>query len=101
MYALTTHEIDWKAENLSEQINVNSAILQRESEAARSAGSLLGRIVQHQVADGYAVYQIVKVNKTSVRVRHCTGLGDDYTFRMWGAGCSVPMRDILRLVRPN
>lgn len=82
----------------------NSELLQRIDEAARAQGGLLWRVIRYAVADGYAVYQIVKVNKTSVRVAYCPGLEenpDEYQVDAWGRQATVPLSIAERLVHTH
>ena len=52
-------------------------------------GELLGRMIMEPVADGKACYQIVKVNKRTVRIKSVKGIGDDYTVPYWGDEASI------------
>jgi hypothetical protein len=64
--------------------------LEEIDERAKNVGQLLYRYVSHSYADGKAFYQIIKENKKSVRLRVCTGLGDDWILPAWGEECSIP-----------
>lgn len=58
---------------------------------AKERGELLWRYIQEPFADGYAIYQIVKVNKTTVRIQHCAGFGDDWVIPYWGAEATIDL----------
>lgn len=66
---------------------------------AKSEDTILHRYVSEQIADGYAYYQIIRVNKKSVRVRVCTGLGDDWQVPQWGAEATIPMAYAVENIR--
>lgn len=67
-------------------------------EKAKAEGKLVGRYIQHAFADGYAVYQIVRENKKSVRIRVCKGIGDDWVLPAWGEVCTIPKDTALRFI---
>jgi hypothetical protein len=67
-------------------------------EKARKVGKLVGRYIKHAYADGYAVYQIVKENKKSVRIRVCRGIGDDWILPAWGEECSISKQTALNFI---
>ena len=52
--------------------------------ASRDKGTILGRYVQKQIADGYAYYQIVQAMGSKVQIVRVTGVGDDWTEPTWG-----------------
>ena len=70
----------------------NEARIREIEEKAISDGTLLYRFLYESVADGKAIYQIIKENKTTVRVRLCSmdGLYDDYIVPQWGAEATIP-----------
>lgn len=55
---------------------------------AKNRGTILHRFIREPVADGYAIYQIVKLNKKTVRIQHCTGYSD-YKVSYWGDGAVI------------
>jgi len=67
----------------------NYAQLERIDTEAKERGELLWRYIQEGYADGHAIYQIIRVNKTSVRIHHCFGFGDDWMIPYWGEEASV------------
>jgi hypothetical protein len=100
-------DINWSEgwEKSHALMNENQAQLDAIDAEARNKGEILWRYIQEPIADGYAVYQIVRVNKDSVRISHCTGLGDDYFVPYWGeedtidksyAAVRLQMRDNLQ-----
>ena len=66
----------------------NWSELKRIDEEAKKKGNILHRFIREPVADGYAIYQIVKRNKKSVRIKHCTGYSD-YKVSCWGDGAII------------
>lgn len=71
----------------------NETHIENIEKQAIANGGLLHRFLYESVADGKAVYQIVKVNKTTVRVKLCSidGLYDDYVVPQWGKEATIPM----------
>lgn len=67
----------------------NFDLLDQIDKAAKAEGSLLWRYISEPFADGRAYYQIVKVNKKTVRIVRCTGLGDDWTIPYWGNSATI------------
>ena len=53
------------------------AVLEGCNKKARKACTFVGRTVQFQVADGYAVYEVVRFTKTRAYLRHLP-IGDAY-----------------------
>ena len=54
------------------------AILDKQDADAKASGTLVGRMIREQIADGFAVYVILKENKTTVRVGVVSGIDDDW-----------------------
>lgn len=67
-----------------ETIKKNEEQLYGIDREAKEKNQLVGRYIQEPYADGYAVYQVIRENKNTVRVRVCTGLGDDWVIPYWG-----------------
>jgi len=63
--------------------------LEEIDEKAKNSSKLLYRYISHPYADGKVFYQIIKENKKSVRLKVCTGLGDDWVLPAWGKECSI------------
>lgn len=84
--------VDWSKGDFDDheaQIRANEAKLKACDEAARAKGQKLGRIVRHGWADGYAIYQIVRVTPKTYTIAVCKGLGDDWVLPAWGERCTV------------
>jgi hypothetical protein len=79
-------------------IEDNWELLTNSDSAAKNNRTLVGRYINHQYADGYAIYLIVKENKTTVRIEVCTGLGDDWVLPAWGAKATINKKDALRFI---
>ena len=75
-----------------QQTNIEK--IEEIEEKAIAAGGLLYRFLYESVADGKAIYQIVKVNKQTVRVRLCSidGLYYDYVVPQWGREATIPIK---------
>ena len=84
-------EIDWTAGNSWDVMEENQALLDKIDTEAKDKGELLWRYIQEPFADGYAVYQIIKVNKKTARIRWCCGLGDDWVIPYWGEEAAVDL----------
>ncbi len=74
----------------------NMAALNACDAEAREAGRLVGRSFSISVGDGQAIYQIIKENKKTVRVRLCQGVAcDDYAD--WQLGAEGTMKKELAI----
>ena len=74
-----------------------------EAEMAKSKalpkGLVPGKIFQIGVADGYAYYEVVKVNKRTVKIKWRKDLCcDEYQYYGWGTGGSFPISLIEPLI---
>lgn len=71
----------------------NRAKIDEIEKKAIANGGLLHRFMYEPVADGKAVYQIIKVNKKTVRVRLCCidGCFNDYVVPQWGDEATIPI----------
>lgn len=56
-------------------------------EEAKKSGNLLYRVLFEPYADGNAAYQVIKVNKKTVKVRVCKGFGDEWVIPSFGEEC--------------
>lgn len=56
---------------------------------ARLKNQILHRYIRIPVADGFALYEIVRVNRMSVRIRVITGIGDDWRVSYFGDEATV------------
>lgn len=80
---------NYKNLNFLETIKKNWAKLQECDKTAKEKGELVGRYIDEPFADGKAIYQIIKENKKTVRIRVCTGLGDDWVIPYWGEETTI------------
>ena len=71
----------------------NTELIEKIEDAAKKSGSILYRFLYESVADGKAIYQIIKVNKKTARVRICSidGCFYDYVVPQWGAEATVSL----------
>ena len=105
------HKNVWAYDRAKEQNNLNDhmadcarkedenlAYMDMINKDCQRAGTLKYRCFHLQVADGYAYYQIMKVNKDTVMVRHIEGLGDNYMDDILGQGGTFPLPPIKRLI---
>lgn len=95
---LAAHYEPW--EQFREKVAANFARLQAEDEEAKAAGTLRGRYLYFSVGDGRAFYQIVKVNKRSVRVKLCYDVApDNWELPLLGHAGSLTFQQALHEVR--
>lgn len=66
------------------RIDLNLANIDVIDKEAKNKGQYLHRFVYEPYADGHAVYQIIKENKKTFRIRVCQGVGDDWVLPYWG-----------------
>jgi hypothetical protein len=78
--------------------NENWKSLEDLDRQARENGQLVGRYIEHAFADGKAIYQIIKEHKNSVRIRCCTGLGDDWMLPAWGGESTISKDQALSFI---
>jgi hypothetical protein len=83
---LETFSKDWQ-----ECQKVNTELIEKIESQAIANGGILHRFLYESVADGKAIYQIIKENKKTVRVRLCCidGLFADYVVPQWGEEASI------------
>ena len=82
-----SYDLGW--EEADKEFEKNWATLIQQDKEARANRILVGRYIEEGIADGSAVYVITKENKTTVRINHVTGLGDDYMIPYWGHEASI------------
>lgn len=63
--------------------------LKQIDQEQKAKGELVGRYVDHPIADGQAVYQITNVNGGQVTIQVCRGLGDDWVLPAWGEKTTI------------
>lgn len=76
-------------ENLIKTWNDNFKQLALEDAKAKDLGLLVGRYIDEPIADGKAIYKIIKENKKTVRIKVVTGIGDDWTIPCWGKETTI------------
>jgi len=64
--------------------DTNWELLKSIDQGAKAKGELKHRYIQESCADSYAYYQIVKVNKKTVKITHLALGGDDWVIPYWG-----------------
>lgn len=77
----------------------NYKSLEAEDKAAKAMGLLVGRFIDEPIADGKAIYKIIKENKRTVRVKVVTGLGDDWTIPSWGKETTLSKDYVTRKIK--
>lgn len=85
--------------NFLDRMNENEKQLNDRDEAAKAKGDLKGRYIREGYADGYAIYEIIRVNKKSVRIRVVTGIGDDWRIPYWGDETTIPLEYALQNIK--
>ena len=71
------------------KIDENWKKIKEQDEKAKQEGVLKGRYIQEAYADGYAIYQIVRENKNTVRIKVCKDIGDDWVIPYWGEETTI------------
>lgn len=66
---------------------------------AKKAGSLIGRYIVCQVADGKAFYMISKENKKTVRIQLVEGIMDELHVQAWGEMATINKEQALDMIR--
>lgn len=72
-----------------QRVDANCKKIEEIDLEAKNKGTILHRFIYEPIADGYAVYQIVKENKKTVRIRVCNGIGDDWQVPYWGEEATI------------
>jgi hypothetical protein len=82
---------DGKIDELMDCIQTNEKHMNEIEKAAIAKGGLLHRFIYEPVADGKAIYQIVRVNKRTVNIKLCSldGKYADYIVPYWGESASI------------
>lgn len=75
---------DYSTEEVYRKWEKNAEQLKKIDKEAAKYHELVGRYITQPFADGSAVYIITKVKGNTVRVKVCTGLGDDWVLPQWG-----------------
>lgn len=75
----------------------NRARIKELDQKAKEQGSILYRFLYEHVIDEFGIYQIIKVNKKTCRVRFCTTDGfSEYQVPQWGETATIPLEYALR-----
>ncbi len=79
-------------EDFRAEMDRQMAELKANDAAAVEAGTLVGRYIQENIADGCAYYVIVKANSRTVTVKH-VDYCDGYRIPMIESmGCKIPIK---------
>ena len=72
-------------------IKANQKRIDDIEKKAIASGEMLYRFITEPVADGQAVYQIVQINKTTVKIKLCQidPLYCEYVVPYWGAEATI------------
>lgn len=70
-------------------IDKNFKAMQERDKEAKEKGTLIGRYISEPFADGSAYYEIIKVNKKTVKIRVIKEIGDDWVIPYWGEEASI------------
>ncbi|MDP3025904.1 MAG: hypothetical protein Q8O10_10290 [candidate division Zixibacteria bacterium] len=77
----------------------NWAQLKRQDEEAKKKGTIIGGFLTEPIADGKAIYQIVRETKVQVLIKVCTGLGDDWVIPYWGEKAVIDKEYAIQSIR--
>ena len=69
--------IDYK-QDFCTQMDRNWALIEKVDLEAKEQGTIVGRYIKEQIADGYAIYIVTKEGKRTSTVEVVTGIGDDW-----------------------
>jgi len=92
-------EVNWtNTDNALRTMDENTNKLVQMDKEAKTNGKLVGRYIEHPIADGLAYYLITKETKTKVHIESVGGLGDDWTIPAWGDKCTVPKKLVVAML---
>jgi len=92
-----TEGIDWQEAKVNADHNWN--VLNGIDKEQKDKGEYLWRYFRRNVADGYAIYQIVKVTKKSAKVEVCRGVElDEWTDNLLGYECELPLKIVTDMI---
>ena len=80
-------------EQYQDVVDANMKHIKQIEKEAKSKNTILHRFLYESVADGQAIYQIVKENKQTVQVAICSIDGlyyNDYMVPQWGEKATIP-----------
>lgn len=93
-------EVDFKNyKEADKKIKNNFNRLVNIDKTSKRIGKVLYRFIAEPYADGRAYYQIIKINKKTVKIKVCTGLGDDWVIPYWGHECNIDKDFALRKLK--
>lgn len=75
---------------MSNHYDTQRAELEAADLAAKTAGTLIGRYIEHPHADSYAVYKIVAVTRTKARIE-VVEIDDAWVLPAWGRKAAIPL----------
>ena len=94
------HTYDFNIDEWIKLEEENRMQIKRIEERAIQAESLLYRFLYEPVADGKGIYQIIRLNKKTCRLRYCSTDGyQSYVVRQWGEEATVSMDYVLQSIR--
>ena len=83
---------DFKKVNAIMKENWDQIIIQDNTgrdNTGRDNNTLVGRYIAEPQGDGQAIYQIIKDNKNTVRIKLCRNIGDDWSISYWGEEATI------------
>jgi hypothetical protein len=93
--------VEW-GKGVDEAQRVMGANYEKLMECDRKAGetgTLVGRVIRHPFADGFAVYQVTEVSARTCRIEVCRGLGDDWVLPAWGQNCTIAKDTAMQFIK--
>ena len=95
-YDYKTH--DW--DEIDRILEENWKALHEHDKKLGKEGKLVGRFIKEGVADGNAIYQIIKENKRTVRIRRIPFVcPDEYQVRYWGNEATIDKAYAIKSIR--
>lgn len=67
----------------------NISLIQKIDKEQKEKGETLYRFLFFPIADGKAIYQIIKINKKTVNISVCTEIGDDWIIPSLGSETKI------------
>ena len=93
--------VDWSkgTDRAIQTLDENWKRLREYDQEAKSRGSLVGRYIREPFADGFAVYEIVRENKTTVRIKRLSDIcADEWSIPYWGEETSIKKEYAIQMV---
>lgn len=88
---LYSTNINKEIKDYIERVEANSQLITEIDSKVKEKGELLHRFIYEPYADGNAVYQIIRVNKKTARIKVCKEIGDDWVVPYWGEESTIPL----------